>query len=606
MHTPGIILAGLVAASSALNASTAHAQFASVFVPELAAADNALCRLPRTGTYPLLRLAQASYDKPRKKSEISPAAPSAAASVPSAESAAEPVLMSGLGNATIEVTTSSNLAQQYFDQGYRLGWAFNHDEARRAFRKAQQLDPECAMCFWGEAWVLGPNINAPMDPKANAPALAAIDSAQRLASRATAREQALIDALAKRYQAQAPSDRAPLDHAYAGAMRAVASRFPSDVEIATLYADALMNVAPWDYWERGGKQLRAAVADLVPTLERVLKQDPNHAGAIHLYIHAVEASDNPKRAEQHADRLARLAPGAGHLVHMPSHIYFVLGRYKDSLATNVRAVQVDEAYIEARKPSGIYPLGYYPHNVHFVMVSAQMGGDGRTVLAAAEKLAGLIPADVAAEALMLQPIKAAPYFAHAQFADADTIMTLAEPDRNLPYIHMAWRYARGTALAGRGDVQGASRELAEIERILRTTDYKPFDAWKIPAQDVTRIAAHVLRARIAQAGKDFDTAVRELEAAIKLQDALPYMEPAYWYYPVRQTLGAVMLMKGDTRAARDTFGESLARMPNNAWALYGLEQAYAREGKKREAKAVEARFRAAWSGGKESIELARL
>jgi tetratricopeptide (TPR) repeat protein len=606
MNTGKLILSGLIAASSAVSVLTAHAQFASVFVPELAAVDNALCRVQRTGAYPLVRLAQAGYEQPRKKSEISPAAPSAAKSVKSEGSPDEPVLMSGLGSGTIKVTTSSRLAQQYFDQGYRLAWGFNHDEARRAFLKAQQLDPACAMCFWGEAWVLGPNINSPMDSRANAPAVAAVAAAQRLRPGVTPREQALIDALAKRYQPQAPADRAPLDKAYADAMRAVASRFSGDAEVATLYADALMNVAPWDYWERGGKQLRPAVADLVPTLEHVLERDPNHAGAIHLYIHAVEASDNPKRAEQYADRLAKLTPGAGHLVHMPSHIYFVLGRYKDSLATNVQAVKVDEAYIKTHKPSGVYPLGYYPHNVHFVMVSAQMGGDGQTVLASAEKLSSLIPADVAAEALMLQPIKAAPYFAHAQFADADTIMKLAEPDKDLPYIQAAWRYARGIALAGRNDVQGARRELAEIERIMKSTDYKPFDAWKIPAKDVTQIAAHVLRARIAQAGKDLDTAVLELETAIKLQDDLPYMEPAYWYYPVRQTLGAVMLMKGDTRAARDAFGESLARTPNNAWALYGLQQAYAREGKKREAKAVEERFRAAWSGGRQSIELARL
>jgi tetratricopeptide (TPR) repeat protein len=603
-HKP--VLIALLSAGLLSPSSLVHAQFSSVFVPELAALDNAFCRPAGKNGYPLVRLAQAGEQKPRKSSEISPAAPSAAKSVATGGPADEPVLLNGLGNATIKVTTSSKLTQQFFDQGYRLAWGFNHDEARRAFRKAQQLDPQCAMCFWGEAWVLGPNINSPMDPKTNPPAIAAIESARRLAARATPRERALIDALAKRYQEQAPADRAPLDKAYADAMRAVASRYPDDAEVATLYADALMNVAPWDYWERGGRQLRPAVADLVPTLERVLKQHPDHAGAIHLYIHAVEASDNPKRAERYADRLGKLTPGAGHLVHMPSHIYFVLGRYKDSLAANVRAVRVDEAYIASHKPSGVYPLGYYPHNVHFVMVSAQMGGDGKTVLASAEKLAGLIPADVAAEALMLQPIKAAPYFAHAQFADADAIMKLPEPEKNLPYIETAWRYARGIALARRNDVPGAQRELAEIERIMRSTDYRPFDAWKIPAKDVTQIAVHVLRARIAQGAKDFDTTIRELEAAIRLQDALPYMEPAYWYYPVRQTLGAVLLMKGDTQAARDVFGESLARTPNNAWALYGLQQAYVREGKKREAKAVEERFRAAWSGGKESIELARL
>jgi tetratricopeptide (TPR) repeat protein len=389
-------------------------------------------------------------------------------------------------------------------------------------------------------------------------------------------------------------------------MRHVSKRFSRDIEVATLYADALMNVSPWDYWESGGKRLREPVADLAATLERVLEKDPDHAAAIHLYIHAVEASDNPRRAERYADRLAKLAPNSGHLVHMPSHIYFGVGRYKDSLATNLAAVKVDEAYIAAQKPSGVYPLGYYPHNVHFVMVSAQMGGDGGAVLTSANKLSRLIPAEAAREVLMLQPVKAAPYFAHAQFSDVPTVLSLSDPGEDLPYVRTAWRYSRGVALAREGDVKSASRELAEIERIVAATDYKPFEAWKIPARDVGQIAAHVLRARIAQAGNDLDAAVRELKSAIAIQDRLPYMEPAYWYYPVRQTLGAVLLQQGDTKGARDAFGESLARTPNNAWALYGLREAYAREGLPREAKTVEERFARAWIGERRRIDLASL
>jgi tetratricopeptide (TPR) repeat protein len=291
---------------------------------------------------------------------------------------------------------------------------------------------------------------------------------------------------------------------------------------------------------------------------------------------------------------------------MPSHIYFVLGRYKDSLAANVTAVKVDETYIAAHKPSGVYPLGYYPHNVHFVLVSAQMGGDGKTALAAADKLSGLIPAEAAREVLMLQPMKAAPYFAHAQFGAAQATLALADPGKDLPYVQAAWRYARGVALAQSGDTRGAARELAEIERMIAVTDYKAFDTWKIPAKDVGRIAAHVLRGRIAQAGNDVDGAIREMQAAVKLQDTLPYMEPAYWYYPVRQSLGALLLLKGDTLSAREAFGQSLARTPNNAFALYGLEQAYARDGLKREAKAVDERFTRAWMGQKKSIDLASL
>jgi tetratricopeptide (TPR) repeat protein len=607
MHKHKTLLLALAASGLVGSAAAPFADPGSVFVPELAGTGGAICRAPTTtaGGFPLLRLAQSAEVRAPSKTEISPAAPAAAVAAGNGTTE-DPPLMSGLGTRTLKITTASKLARQYFDQGYRLAWAFNHDEALRAFRKAQRLDPQCAMCYWGEAWALGPNINMPMDPKANAPANAAVENARRLAGTASLQEQALIAALDKRYSSRPDAERAKLDRVYAAAMREAVRHFPDNVEIGTLYADALMNVSPWDYWEAGGKKARASVADLVPTLERVLRKDPAHAAAIHLYIHAVEASDNPKRAEAYADRLAELAPNAGHLVHMPAHIYFVLGRYKDSLAANVNAVKVDESYIAAHTPAGVYPLGYYPHNVHFVMVSAQMGGDGRTVIAAAEKLGGLISSDVAREVLMLQPVKAAPYFAHAQFSTAATVMRLTAPGADLPYVHTAWRYARGVALARNGDVSGAARELDEIERINASADYKAFEPLNIPAKDVGRIAAHVLRARIAQSRDDLDTAVREFQAAIRIQDTLPYMEPAYWYYPVRQSLGAVLLLKGDTKGARQAFGESLARTPNNAWALHGLAQAYEREGLKREAKAVEERFTRAWIGETRKLDLASL
>ena len=370
------LLVALVVAGATIRFGTAHAQFATVFVPELATMDNALCR-PRGGSpYPLVRLAQAGSEKPQKKSEISPAAPSAAQSVSTGGSADEPVLMSGLGNATIKVTTSSKLAQQFFDQGYRLAWGFNHDEARRAFRKAQQLDPQCAMCFWGEAWVAraehqladgsqGKRACGRRNGEREAPRGAR--NATRAGADPRARE-ALLEPM-RRPTARRSTRRTRMR---CGRSRA-ASR--SDAEIATLYADALMNVAPWDYWEPGGKQLRPAVADLVPTLERVLKQNPNHAGAIHLYIHAVEASDNPQtRRTATQTGSASSPPAPGHLVHMPSHIYFVLGRYKDSLAANVRAVQVDEAYIAGAQALGRVPARLLPAQRAF---RDGVGADGR-------------------------------------------------------------------------------------------------------------------------------------------------------------------------------------------------------------------------------------
>jgi len=600
------IFAALAAAGLIAGAALPDARSDNVFVPELAVIDGAVCRLPQAGNRLLLRLAQANTEGTPRKSGISPAAPVAARAVAAAAPNDDPPLMAGLGTLSFAITTFSSAAERFFNQGYRLAWGFNHAEARRAFRKAQRLDPDCAMCYWGDAWVLGPNINAPMDPAANQPALAALENAQRLASRTTPREQALIRALAARYSSDPKSERAQLDAAYAKAMREVAATFRRDNDIATIYADALMNLSPWDYWEAGGARLKAPVAELLDTLEGVLQRRSDHAGAIHLYIHAVEASANPRRAERYADRLVGLMPGAGHIVHMPSHIYYRVGRYKDSLATNRAAVQVDEAYLANEKPSGLYPLGYYPHNVHFLMVSAQMAGDGPTVIAAASKLSALIPDAAAREFLLLQPVKAAPYFAHAQFSDAATVLALPDPGAEFPYLRSIWHYARGVALASKGNIAAASAELATIERIVGRADFKGFDDWKIPAQDTGRLAAHVLRARIAQGKHDLDTALRELKAAVEIQDTLPYMEPPYWYYPVRQSLGALLVLRGETRRAREVFGQSLARTPNNAWALFGLAEAYAREGRKREARAVGLRFERAWIGDAKRPTLATL
>ena len=595
------LLLAMAAAGLVAGVGLPDANSEDVFVPELSVLDGALCgALAPAGRSPLLlQLAQA------KQTEVSPAGAAAAAAAPAAAES-DPPLIAGLGTRSFRITTSSRLAQQYFDQGLRLAWGFNHAEAQRAFRKAQKLDPSCAMCYWGEAYVLGPNINVPMDDKAVAPAVAAAARAQTLAARAAPREQALIEAIAVRYSADPKAGRAKLDTAYAEAMARASARFPDDLDIAAIHAESLMDRSPWDYWEAGGGKEKPAVAGLVATLERVLAKRPDHVGAIHLYIHVVEASADARRAERYADRLAALAPGAGHLVHMPAHIYYRIGRYKDSLATNRVAVKVDEAYIKRFAPGGVYPLAYYPHNVHFVLVSAQMAGEARTTIDAATKLGGVVSSDAARAVLLLQPVKAAPYFAHAVFSDAATVLALPDPGADFPYIRAIWRYTRGVAQARNGDVAAAGAELAEIERITAGTDFKPFESWNIPAKNVTRIAAHVLRARIAQANKDLDAAVKELDAAVALQDGLPYMEPPYWYYPVRQTLGAILELKGEHQKARDVFRDSLARIPNNGWALYGLAQTYARQGMAREAREVEKRLARTWSGERNRLDLARL
>src|SRR5215212_2908770 len=316
-------------------------------------------------------------------------------------------LWSNLGWLTEPVTTKSSIAQRYFNQGLMFALGFNHAEARRSFQAAQRLDPFCAMCFWGEALVLGPNINAPMDPTSNEAALAALAQAVHLMPGADERERALIAALEKRYSAD-PAERAALDEAYANAMVDVAARFPFDNTAAVLAAEALMDLAPWDYWEAGGSKPKGRTAEILALLERVLAANPEHPGAIHFYIHAVEASDRPERAEPDADRLAAQTLGAGHLIHMPSHIYYRIGRYADSREVNRKAAAVDEAFFAEVRPEGIYAGGYYPHNVHFLMVSAQMAGDGATAIEAAEKLERTVPDEAARSIPWVQPIKAAP------------------------------------------------------------------------------------------------------------------------------------------------------------------------------------------------------
>ncbi len=502
-------------------------------------------------------------------------------------------------------STSVPEAQDYIDQAVMLTFGFNHAEAGRSFRRARELDPGCAICYWGEALVLGPNINAPMDPEANAPALEALARAKALAEGASPREQALIAALEARYSPE--GDRAALDAAYADAMEKVASAYPDDDDIAALHAEALMNLSPWDYWTEGGATPKGRTAEIVAALEKILERNPDHIGAIHLYIHTVEASTTPERAEPYADRLAGMDLGAGHLVHMPSHIYYRIGRYQDSLAANRRAVATDEAFFAAVAPEGLYAGGYYPHNIHFLLVSAQMAGDGDTAVEAAEKLSRTVSDDLARVApAFVQPIKVAPLFAHAQFSDPETILALPRPSGAFPFVDAAWHYMRGVAQAASGDVAGAQEERARIVEIARSADLSGLEEGGMPASDVLAIAGHVLDARIAQAQDDWPAAVRSFSEAKTIEDGLSYMEPRHWYYPVGQSLGAALLKVGDLDGAEQAFKESLALAPNNGWSLFGLSEVYRARGAAAEAEATERRWRAAWTGDGSLLRLDRL
>lgn len=518
----------------------------------------------------------------------------------------EPPLYDNLGTLHYPVTTQSRQAQAYFDQGLRLAYAFNHAEARRSFRMAQKLDPECALCYWGEALVLGPNINAPMDSASLAPALAALRQATIAAKRATDPEQALIAALARRYSDDPKAERSALDRAYAEAMSKVHARFPTDPQIAVLYAESLIDLTPWDYWQVGGRQPKGRTAELIEVLERVLAQHPNHPGAIHYYIHVVEASDRPERAEPHARRLGALMPGAGHLVHMPFHTYFRLGRYLDALAVNEAAVAADEAFIDQARPEGIYAEAYYPHNVHSLMVSAWMAGDGKTVLAAAEKLARVATDRASRKIPWAQPIQAAPYFAHAQFSAPLTVLAQPDPGDEFPFVKAMWHCARGVAYATQGDAAAARTETEAIARLGQVSDFSQLIGGGIPAPEIMELARHVVLGRIAGYGGDLKTARAEFEQAVALQDQLPYTEPPHWYYPVRLSLGAVLLRSGDLRRAEAEFRTSLTERPNNGWALYGLLDLHKKRGDERAVREMEQRLAQAWTGDRSLLDLKRL
>lgn len=519
---------------------------------------------------------------------------------------AEPPLWDDPGGLSFKIATANPQAQRYFDQGLRLAYGFNHAEARRAFRQAQKLDPGCALCHWGEALVLGPNINAPMEPDAVAPALAAVRRAQALAARAPDKERALIAALSRRYSDDPQAQRAALDGAYADAMGKVAADYPGDENIQVLYAEALMDLSPWDYWEAGGAKPKGRTAEILAVLEKVLAGNPDHPGAIHFYIHMVEASAQPERAEPYARRLGNAVQGTGHLVHMPFHIFFRLGFYQDALAANRAAVAADEAYIAQTAPEGIYPRAYYPHNVHSLMVSAQMAGDGRSAIAAAAKLARVVDDEAARAIPWVQPIRVAPYFTHAQFSRPETILALPDPGDGLPYVKAMWHYARGVAFAGKGEPQAARQEAERIARLRAEADFSGLIAGGVPAADVLDLARHVVQGRIAQARGDWPTAQAEFEQAVALEDKLTYSEPPHWYYPVRQSLGAALLQAGKPKDAEAVFRTSLARAPNNGWALFGLSQTYRKLGDRRAAAGVDKLLKKAWAGDRETLDLARL
>jgi tetratricopeptide (TPR) repeat protein len=514
------------------------------------------------------------------------------------------MLLDGLGRHHQTVTTTSREAQAYFDQGLRLVYAFNHIEAESSFREAARLDPTCAMCYWGIALSQGSNYNSPTDVEREKAAFAAVQQAVVAAGRATDRERAIIEALAKRHAATPPGDRAALDRAYADAMRDVAQRFPDDLDAATLFADALMNLRPWNLWNPDGS-MQPETAEILATLERVMRANPDHPGALHLYIHAVEAGPDPRRGEAAADRLRPLTPGAGHLVHMPAHIYWRLGRYSDAIDVNILAVKADKAYMAKREPSPIYRGLYYPHNIDFIWQSASMSGRGSDTIRAAREFAETAPPAMVREMPDMETAPAAPLFALARFGRWEEILRQPRPPAEFPYVTGSWRYARGLAFAATGRRPEAEGELAALRQVAADVPADRTLGFFFKTQAILALADNVLAGEIAARSGQTDVAVRHFLAAVAEQDGHWFTEPPVWYYPVRQSLGAALLAGGRPVEAEAVYRDDLKRNPDNGWSLFGLAQSLRAQGKTAEAAAVDARFLKAWAGADVKLSASR-
>jgi tetratricopeptide (TPR) repeat protein len=507
-------------------------------------------------------------------------------------------LYDNLGDHHHAITTRAPLAQKYFDQGLRLVYGFNHAEAIASFRQALRFDAECAMCWWGIALASGPNINAAMDSAAGIAAYHAATMAVKYAAKASAVEQAFIRAIATRYGRDPLAGRAQRDSAYARAMQGVALRFAQDDDAATLFADALMNLSPWVYW-LPGRQPRQDTPDMLAALERVMGRNPKHAGACHLYIHAVEAAF-PERAEACADRLAGLMPGAGHIVHMPGHIYIRVGRWQDALKANQHAIHEDETFIADRNPAGAYPLGYYPHNHHFLNFVALMAADQAIARESAAKLAAQAKPDLLRMPGLggaLQHYLQAPLFVALRFEDWRAALVAPAPPADLPYPNGLWHYARGVAYARLGDVPQARAELTELRKAAETPALK--DLYIIgynSARTVLAVATATLEGEIAVAGREWDVAIARLRAAAALEDAFVYIEPPEWPIPVRHNLGRAQLLAGHWADARAAFEQDLQRFPENIWSLRGLAEALVMQGDRMAAAAVHGRIQRALEG----------
>ena len=506
-------------------------------------------------------------------------------------------LMEGLSDLHHPVSTGNAEAQKYFDQGLRLVYAFNHDEAARAFQKATELDPHLGMAWWGLALAVGPNYNMPVDPDREKQAADAVDKARALSANAPQAEKDYIDAMAKRFSHDTKADYHQLDADYSNAMRTLSQKYPDDLDAATLFADSMMNLRPWRLWNADGSPA-PGTDEIVATLEGVLRRDPHHIGAMHLYIHAVEASPHPERALPQADQIAQLAPAAGHLVHMPSHIYERTGDFSGAREQNAAAAKADEAYAAATGVQGMYMMMYYSHNLHFGAIAASMQGHCAAARESADKLAAAMQPSLHEMPMMVAPFLGIPVAVSVRCGRWDELLAIHEPTEPVSALKAFWLYGRGMALTARGRLDEA--EVLQL-RLSALEQAEPRETIFMPPVEnhswqIYQLADAILSARIAAARGRMQDAVALLKRAAAAQDKLLYNEPADWYYPVRESLGGMLLRAGDAKAAEAVFREDLVQNPRNPRSLFGLAEALKRQQRDYEASWIRQELEKTWQG----------
>ena len=492
-------------------------------------------------------------------------------------------LFENLGAHTFKIETKVPESQAFFDQGLNLAFAFNHAESHRSFLEASRLDPSAAMPYWGQAYALGPNINDQIpDAERRLKAFEAIQKAMKLSEGSTAKEKALIDALSFRYSEDTLADIKSLNMNYMQAMAEVAKTYENDADVLTLYAASIMNTVPWDYWDENGNP-SPNIAEAKQSLEKAVTLDPDHPGAHHYYIHMVELP-KPDLAVASADKLTYLMPGAGHMVHMPGHIYMRVGRYKDAVEANLAAILVDEDYISQCYAQGLYPLGYYPHNIHFLWSAASMMGNEELSIDAAKKTAEKVSASNLKEARFFQNFAATPLLAYLRFGKWNEILTTPDPGADYTYLHMIWHYARGVAFVRKENLKEAKEELEFLEGRDKELEF----------ENISKVAYEVLAGEISGAEGDFSKSIAHLQKAVQYEDELPYDEPSVWYIPTRQNLGSALLKSKRYEEAELVYREDLTYYRQNGWSLIGLYESLLNQGKSAEAKKVMDQFTVAW------------